>query len=176
LIAGSDIEYDDFRRIMGSFASGISVVTSVDGDRCARGLTCSAVCSVSAQPPLLLACIRVPSATLDALRNQGKFAVNFLDSFAHRVSDLFANPVTDKFAEVQWHPGPVTGMPILTCTLAHAECVVHKVIDAGDHVVVLGRMVGGKATPDRYPLGYWRGNYVYLQTLQPAELEIGDIF
>ncbi len=166
------IGYDDFRRIMGSFASGISVVTCIGPDQRARGLTCSAVCSVSADPPLLLSCIRTPSATLDALREQGKFAVNFLDSLAHRVSDLFASPAADKFAGVQWQPGPVTGMPILSCTLAHAECAVHMVIDAGDHVVVLGRIVGGKAVPNRYPLGYWRGNYVQLES---TEIEIGDI-
>jgi len=171
-VTGTSIGYDDFRKIMGSFASGISVVTAIGHDRRARGLTCSAVCSVSADPPLLLSCIRAPSATLDALRERGRFAVNFLDSLACRVSDLFASPVADKFAAVQWQPGSATGMPILGCTLAHAECVVHTTVDAGDHVVVLGRVVAGKASPHRYPLGYWRGRYVQLES---AEVEIGDI-
>jgi flavin reductase (DIM6/NTAB) family NADH-FMN oxidoreductase RutF len=162
-LAGESVGYADFCEIMGSFASGISVVTSVGRDAQAHGLTCSAVCSVSADPPLLLSCIRTPSSTLDALREQGSFAVNFLDSRARKVSELFASRDEDKFAAVRWRPGRVTGMPVLGCTLAHAECSVHDVIDAGDHVIVLGRLIGGQVDSARYPLGYWRGKYVVVR-------------
>lgn len=162
-LVGESVGYAEFCEIMGSFASGISVVTSVGRDLRAHGLTCSAVCSVSADPPLLLSCIRTPSSTLDALREQGRFAVNFLDSRARSVSELFASRADDKFAEVPWRPGLATGMPILSCTLAYAECSVHEVIDAGDHVIVLGRLIGGQVEADRYPLGYWRGRYVLVQ-------------
>lgn len=161
-LASRSIEYDVFRQIMGSLASGISVVTAVGQDGGARGLTCSAVCSVSADPPLLLCCVRTPSSTLDALRVRGGFAVNFLDSRARALSDLFASRREDKFSGVRWRAGPVTGMPVLDSTIAHAECVLHDEMDAGDHVIVLGRLVGGEAASGRSPLGYWRGNYVRL--------------
>lgn len=163
-----DISYAAFRSIMGSFASGVSVVTTLGDDDRPYGLTCSAVCSVSAEPPLLLSCVRTPSSTLDTLRKRGFFAVNFLDSQARDLSNSFADRSPDKFADVQWSPGPAAGMPVLERTLAHAECEVHQVVDAGDHAIVLGRLVGGEADPSRFPLGYWRGSYVRLFRMSTA--------
>jgi flavin reductase (DIM6/NTAB) family NADH-FMN oxidoreductase RutF len=113
---------------------------------------------------MLLSCVRTPSSTLDGVLEAGTFAVNFLDSGSRGVSDLFASRSEDKFAQVRWQPGPLTGMPVLGCTLAHAECSVHQVVDAGDHVIVLGRMLGGKVESNRFPLGYWRGGYVRLHS------------
>ncbi|MBV2156568.1 flavin reductase family protein [Kitasatospora sp. SUK 42] len=156
------LPYESFREIMGSFASGVSVVTTLTADGEPYGLTCSAVCSVSADPPLLLSCVRTPSSTLDAIRAGGHFAVNFLDAQAREVSQLFAGPGQDKFHQVDWHPGKATGMPVLERTLAHAECEVHRLVDAGDHVIVLGRLIGGDVEESRFPLGYWRGGYVQM--------------
>ncbi|MFI7601281.1 flavin reductase family protein [Actinoplanes sp. NPDC049681] len=156
------LSYEDFRAVMGSFASGVSVVTTIDEDGTPYGLTCSAVCSVSAGPPLLLCCVRTPSRTLNTLRRCGRFAVNFLDAQARELSDLFAGRTTDKFALADWAPGPTLGMPVLARTVAHTECEVHEAVDAGDHMVVLGRMRSGRANTGRFPLGYWRGSYVGL--------------
>jgi flavin reductase (DIM6/NTAB) family NADH-FMN oxidoreductase RutF len=148
---------DIFRYVMGSFASGVSVVTTVcDGEP--RGMTCTAVCSVSARPPLLLTCFRTPSATLDGVDSLGHFAVNFLDSDARSVAAGFAGS-GDRFAGTTWRPG-IAGVPLLDRTLAHAECVVRDRFDAGDHVVVIGVIVAGEVHTERFPLGYWRGNYV----------------
>jgi len=156
------VGHETFRRIMGSFASGISVVTATDTDRHPHGLTCSAICSVSADPPLLLSCIRTPSGTLDAIVEAGTFAVNFLDASSRAVSDIFASYSVDKFTQVKWRHGEVTGMPILNCTVAHAECSVKQVINAGDHAIVLGRIHGGEIETERLPLNYWRGTYFSL--------------
>lgn len=161
------LDYDAFRDIMGSFASGISVVTTLTEEGEPYGLTCSAVCSVSADPPLLLSCVRTPSSTLDAIRTRGLFAVNFLDAHAREVSQLFAGPGQDKFHKVGWRPGAAAGMPILDRTLAHAECSVHQLIDAGDHVIVLGHLIGGHVDQSRFPLGYWRGSYVQMFRMGP---------
>lgn len=158
----SGLSYESFRDIMGSFASGISVVTTLTEAGEPYGLTCSAVCSVSADPPLLLACVRKPSSTLDAIRTRGRFAVNFLDAQAREVSQLFAGRGPDKFDNVEWRAGAAAGMPILDRTLAHAECSVHELIDAGDHVIVLGHLIGGDVEESRFPLGYWRGSYVQM--------------
>lgn len=156
-----------FRDIMGSFASGISVVTTLAEDGEPFGLTCSAVCSVSADPPLLLSCVRTPSSTLDTIRTRGQFAVNFLDAQAREVSQLFAGPGQNKFHRVGWSPGAAAGMPILDRTLAHAECSVHRFVDAGDHVIVLGHLIGGQVNETRFPLGYWRGSYVQMFRMGP---------
>ena len=123
---------------MGSLASGIVVVTALGHDKRPCGLTCSAVCSVSAEPPLLLSCVKTPSRTLDAIRERGSFAVNFLHSQARDVSALFAGGVQDKFENVPWNPGRATGSPILKATVAHAECTVHGMFDAGDRMHRLG--------------------------------------
>jgi len=162
------LSLESFRDIMGSFASGISVVTTLTEDAEPFGLTCSAVCSVSATPPLLLACVRTPSSTLDAIRDRGHFAVNFLDAQAREVSQLFARPGQDKFRQVGWRPGAAVGMPILDRTIAHAECEVHQLVDAGDHVIVLGRILAGEVEESRFPLGYWRGSYVQMFRMGPT--------
>ncbi|MDN3259869.1 flavin reductase family protein [Streptomyces sp. CSDS2] len=165
---GAGLDHETFRTVMGSFASGISVVTTLAEDGEPFGMTCSAVCSVSADPPLLLSCVRTPSSTLAAIRAAGLFAVNFLDAQARDVSQLFAGPGQGKFRQVAWRPGPAAGMPVLERTLAHAECAVHDLIDAGDHVIVLGRLIGGQADQSRFPLGYWRGGYVQMFRMGPT--------
>ena len=163
----ASIGLDEFRQIMGSLASGVSVITSLDEDGAPYGMTCSAVCSVSAEPPLLLTCVRTPSTTLNAIRSSGRFLVNFLDADALALSDLFASRTPDKFAEVGWRHSDRLGLPQLERTVAHAECLVHDVVTAGDHAIVLGRIIDGQAIPDRFPLGYWRGRYV--QVFRVAE-------
>ncbi|MET8011856.1 flavin reductase family protein [Streptomyces sp. NPDC005271] len=148
-----------FRTLMGSLMSGVSILTTARADNTPIGMTCSAVCSVSAEPPLLLACVQTPSSTLEAITDRGSFAVNFLDAEANGTSDLFAGRVPDKFAEIEWCLSELTGTPLLGSSVAHAECAVHRLVEAGDHVIVLGRIVAGEARPDRFPLGYWRGCY-----------------
>lgn len=158
----------EFRGIMGSLASGVSVVTTIDGDSDPRGLTCSALCSVSARPPMLLACVHASSGTLRALLHRGRFAVNLLDAAAHELSALFASQSDAKFDQVDWSPGQVTGMPVLAATIAHAECVVERSVHAGDHVIVIGEMVAGEFEPAGSALGYWRGRYVQLDGFDHA--------
>lgn len=153
------VDRASFRSLMGSFMSGVSILTGRRADDSPVGMTCSAVCSVSADPPLLLACVNTPSATLDAITDRNRFVVNFLDVGADAVSDLFASRTADKFDAVDWLPGEVTGMPVLADVVAHAECAVHEVREAGDHVIVIGRITGGEVMPERFPLGYWRGSY-----------------
>jgi flavin reductase (NADH) len=163
------LDFQAFRTIMGSFASGVAVVTTLAGDGEPHGLTCSAVCSVSADPPQLLACIRTPSRTLDALRESGVFAVNFLDAHSRDLSQRFSGRDQTKFGEVSWHPGKACGTPVLNRVVAHAECTTRQLIVAGDHVVVIGLLVGGEADHSRFPLGYWRGSYMRMYRLdRPA--------
>ncbi|GAA4681667.1 flavin reductase family protein [Phytohabitans rumicis] len=156
----SSVDLDAFRTIMGSLTSGVSVVTGLDQEGNPCGMTSSAVCSVSADPPLLLTCVKPPSRTLDAIQARGCFVVNFLDAEGSEFSDLFASRTRDKFARVGWRPSEVVGAPLLDRTVAYAECTVHDRVEAGDHVIVLGRIVSGAVAPERFPLGYWRGRYV----------------
>jgi flavin reductase (DIM6/NTAB) family NADH-FMN oxidoreductase RutF len=167
----ADIDDENFLSIMGSLPSGVSVVTTVSQEEppVPDGLTCSAVCSVSRTPPLLLVCLRMPSRTLDAIMEHGRFAVNFLDAQAEPVSAVFAGPDESKFANVEWRPGEHTGMPVLERALAHTECLVQNRMDVGDHAIVIGRVVGGIVQDDRFPLGYWRGSYVGMFRMRPPQ-------
>jgi|SRR5436305_6686277 flavin reductase (DIM6/NTAB) family NADH-FMN oxidoreductase RutF len=163
----TDIDFDSFCDIMGSFATGVSVLTTVDDAGQPCGMTCSAVCSVSAEPPLLLTCVRTPSATLDAISATGRFVANILDTNGRELSRVFASRSNEKFSTVSWQPSAVLGLPLLEPTVAYAECALHDIVEAGDHVVVLGRVVGGAVRHDRFPLGYWRGSYVGVFRVTP---------
>lgn len=157
-----DVDLQTFRLVMGSFVSGVSLVTTMDSEDRPRGLTCSAVCSVSVDPPLLLASVANRSGTLGAALETGRFAVNFLGSQAQSTSQLFASGATDKFERVRWARGAATGMPLLHGTVAHAECEIHQAVRAGDHTLLIGRMVSGGTAQQRMPLTYWRGGYAKL--------------
>ncbi|TMR02589.1 flavin reductase family protein [Actinomadura soli] len=157
------VDVTTFRKVMGSFASGVSVVTTLDEDGVPRGFTCSALCSVSSSPPLLLSCANSVSSTMRAILDRGRFAVNILGSRGTEISRLFASRGTDgKFERIGWDAGVVTGMPLLRATVAHAECELSGTVEAGDHTMLLGRIVGGDAFPERAPLTYWRGGYATL--------------
>ncbi|MTE21408.1 flavin reductase [Streptomyces sp. TRM43335] len=156
------VDPQTFRKVMGSFASGVTIVTTCDAEGRPRGFTCSAFCSVSADPPLLTSGVSSHSSTLRAIRECGRFAVNVLDSRGREVSQLFASRAVDKFARVRWRPGEASGMPLLHNTVAHAECELHEAVPAGDHTLLLGRVIGGGAEQDRLPLAYWRGGYARL--------------
>ena len=160
-VVAPEIDHAGFRRVMGSWLSGVSVVSSMADDQ-PFGLTCSAICSVSVTPPLLLACINSSSATLAAIVGAGAFTVSVLDTDSRAVSEMFAGRGHQQFAYISWHRGHRTGMPVLAAALAYAECAVHHVSEAGDHTILLGKVIGGAADHTRDPLGYWRTNYLHL--------------
>ena len=149
-----------FFAIMGAFPTGVGVVTAMDEHGEPRGLTSNALCSVSADPPLVLVCVDKNSNTLPALRHSKKFVVNYLSAGRGDLANLFASKEPDKFQNVSWRPAS-NGMPWLhTDTIAHAECNLSKEIDAGDHLVFLAEVVGGQApAPGTKPLMYFRRTY-----------------
>jgi flavin reductase (DIM6/NTAB) family NADH-FMN oxidoreductase RutF len=154
------VDPETFRSIMSAFPSGVTVVTTVDADNRPVGVTCSATCSVSQDPPLLLVCLHRASSVLTALLERGGFVVNFLRDNRENTSALFASRAGDRFASVPWEASPRSGLPWLPMdTIAHAECRVAHTVEAGDHLVVLGAIVHGAAHEARAPLMYWRRSY-----------------
>jgi flavin reductase (DIM6/NTAB) family NADH-FMN oxidoreductase RutF/predicted thioesterase len=142
--ASGGIGRDEFFAIMSGFATGVAVVTTLDLLGRPRGLTAQSVASVSAEPPLLLVCIDRTSRTLPALRARGQFVVNFLRADHDALCALFASKADDKFANVVWREAG-NAMPVLhEGSLAYAECRTEREIEAGDHVVLIGLVVGGK--------------------------------
>jgi len=151
---------DSFRRIMSALPAGVSVITTVDADDRPKGMTATAVCSVSLEPPMLLVCIDSQSRTLAAIKHRGAFAVNILGADAETLARLFASSRTADFSAVPWRPSAsAAGVPVLTSGVAgFAECRVDRVVPAGDHHIVLAVVVGGGAE-DTAALSYARRVY-----------------
>src|SRR5690349_2641716 len=103
-----------FRAVLGSFPTGVTIVTTVASDGAPRGLTCNAVCSVSADPPLLLFCLGKKAGSVSAFLERKAFVVNFLAAGRGELSTRFASAIDDKFAGVNWQPSALAGgSPIL---------------------------------------------------------------
>jgi flavin reductase (DIM6/NTAB) family NADH-FMN oxidoreductase RutF len=150
-----------FRDVMASFPGGVAVVTAREAGQRPRGLTLSAFCPVSLDPPLVLVCVAKSSNTLAALRAAGGFTVNFLAGGREHLAVLYASKAEEKFEGISWVP-PATpeGGPILhEDSAAYAVCVTQQAIEAGDHWVFIGEVQEAATIPDRLPLVYHRRAY-----------------
>lgn len=153
------IDTSEFRRVMGHFATGVTVVTTLRGDGSPCGLTASAVCSVSLDPTLVLVCVEKASDSHDCIAGAGVYAVNVLpETRGETLARRFAgSDVTEKFVGVAFH-AESTGAPVLDDALAWVDCRVRETIPGGDHTVFLGEVVAGDAV-EGTPLLYYRGGY-----------------
>jgi flavin reductase (DIM6/NTAB) family NADH-FMN oxidoreductase RutF len=156
----------ELRSAFGTFMTGVTVVTTVDEAGRPRGFTANSFTSVSLDPPLLLICIGKQAASCETFCKAAGFAVNVLAESQKPVSNIFASKRPDKFAEVAWRKGP-GGSPLIEESLAWFDCARHQVIDAGDHVVIIGA-IEAFGSRDANPLGYARGGYVTLGLEQAA--------
>jgi flavin reductase (DIM6/NTAB) family NADH-FMN oxidoreductase RutF len=154
------VDRDLFVEIMASYPAGVAIVTTLDADGTPRGLTTTAVSSVSADPPLLLVCVDLTSRTLPALRAGGRFVVNFLREGRSELARLFASKRDDKFDGIAWTRTP-SRMPVLAeDALAWAECVTVQELEPGDHVILLGQVEEGSGAADEdAPLMYYRRSW-----------------
>ena len=149
----------ELRRALGSFMTGVTVVTTVDQQSTPLGFTANSFTSVSLNEPLVLFCLSKQSHNLDAYTNTESFAINVLAENQRGISTTFAAPnIHNRFATVQWYTAS-TGCPILSHCAAWFDCTMHQTVEAGDHVVVIGRVVAFDYIAAN-PLGYWKGNYV----------------
>lgn len=149
------------RDAFGRFATGVTVVTCISPDGRPVGVTVNSFASVSLDPPLLLWSLMRRSANLAAFLDAGGFAVNVLGDDQRDLAARFAAPVQDRFAGVPWTPG-LDGAPLLSGCVASFECSVFRTIEAGDHVVFLGRVhrFEGRAGT---PLLFFAGRYAELR-------------
>jgi flavin reductase (DIM6/NTAB) family NADH-FMN oxidoreductase RutF len=159
------ISGDEFRQALGHFASGVTVVTTCDGEDRPTGLTASAFTSVSLEPPLVLVCVDHKSQSYPALREHGRFAVNILGSEQQETSRRFATSRLDKFDGVAFHRGAL-GLPLLDGALAQLECVTVSAHVEGDHTIFVGRVERARSG-DGAPLVYYRGRYDRLAGANP---------
>lgn len=150
---------ETFREVMGHLAGGVTIVTARDAEGEPRGFTATAVCSVSLDPPLVLACVGRDAHTLPAIRTAGRYALNFLHSGDASRADRFAGSGESKFEGVPWAPAP-GGSPVLEGILAWVECDVERELEAGDHAVFVGRVTDARLEhPAGSPLIHFGGRY-----------------
>lgn len=154
---GDTLDVASLRKAFGRFATGVTVVTARQPDGTPRGFTANSFTSVSMDPPLLLVCIGKSAASLDTFLQAGTFAVNILAESQKDVSGLFASRRPDKFETCAWRPGPA-GTPLVEGALAWFECSRHDAVDAGDHVILIGRITRFDHA-DGNPLGFYQGGY-----------------
>ena len=146
-----------FRSVMGSFPTGVTVITTVSETGGPVGMTVNAITSVSLDPPQLLICLAKSRYTAAAIKACGKFAVNFLSDDQKDVAGIFASSADEKFSTVRTETGDL-GLPLIADSLALAECEVSSVIDSGDHLIFIGEVVSG-TSKDGMPLVFFRRNY-----------------
>lgn len=154
-----------YRTVLGNFPTGVTVVAAtVDGR--AVGLAIGSFFSVSLDPPLVGFCVGTSSNSWKAIEPAGHFVVNVLSDEQVDLSGQFAGKAEDKFAGIDWTPGPGHGGPRIAGCLAHIDCSLESVTDAGDHVVVIGRVHALDVhRGDVGPLLFFRGRYGRIEPL-----------
>ncbi len=151
------IEKHDFRRVLGSFAAGVTIVTTRTSDGALYGLTATAFTSVSLNPPLVLVCVDKRSESHPHLPDSKIFAVNLLAADQVELSNRFAVSGADKFAGLETTT-KITGAPILKGVLGYLDCKTTQIVDAGDHTIFIGEIQALDAF-DGEPLVHFRGAY-----------------
>ncbi len=156
------VDPEEYRRVAGRFATGITIVTTVL-DGAAHAMTVNAFTSVSLKPILVLFCAEKIARFHDVVAGSGVWAVSVLGENAVDASQWFATRGREIKGQLSgWpsRPGPVTGAPILDGSIAALECRTHAVHDGGDHSIVVGEVLGaGRPDPDGSPLVYYDGGY-----------------
>jgi flavin reductase (DIM6/NTAB) family NADH-FMN oxidoreductase RutF len=151
------ISKDEFRAALARFPSGVTVVTTRDASGHRHGITVSAFCSVSLEPPLILVCIEKLTGSHHAFLEAGAFVVNFLHEDQQNISNHFASHLDDKFSGVA-HRAGINDLPVLSDALATLECRLKHAYDGGDHTIFVGEVERANVNGGN-PLVYFHGNY-----------------
>ena len=155
--SSAENDHRALRDTLGAFATGVTVVTALDPDGRAIGLTVNSFNTVSLDPPLVLWSLSLASPSLEAFRQASHFAVNVLAADQQALSERFARRNSDKFADVDWREG-LGGAPLLSGCCAVLECRNEVQHAGGDHLIFIGR-VEGCSRQDKAPLLFHGGRY-----------------
>jgi flavin reductase (DIM6/NTAB) family NADH-FMN oxidoreductase RutF len=153
---------DQFRQVMGTFATGITVVTTRDEDGQPYGLTVNSFTSVSLDPVLVLVCLDLKLRGLQAFKDSKHFGVSILSEHQEDLSRMFAKKDSHRPANV-YMEGKL-GMPLLKNSLGVMECEIVQIYEGGDHVIFLGRVEHAEVLRSDHPLLYHRGKYHRLRS------------
>jgi len=153
----SPIDPRDFRNALGTYATGVTIITAAGSDGKPYGITCNSFASVSLNPPLVLWSLVLYSSSLSAFQDASHFAVNVLGVSQQALANKFAKSSDDKFVGVQWTPG-LGGAPLFAECVANFQCRSVNRYYGGDHVIFLGA-VEAYSYNRKEPLLFARGGY-----------------
>lgn len=155
----------EFRRALGSFATGVTVVTCRVGDL-THGITVNSLTSVSLEPPLILICIDRQARAHDLIARAGFFAINVLAEDQRELCAYFAKRLApdpeDELRDVDNFPGE-TGAPLISGCNAYLECRLAEVFPGGDHEIYLADVLATRVVSDAHPLVFYRGRFPRLR-------------
>lgn len=172
-----ELDSGTFRLVMGRFATGVTVVTTLAEGR-PQGITVNALSSVSLEPPLVMVALDRRRFITPMVREHGRYAVSVLGEDQRALSDCFAHaavkPGREDFCGAAWQPGS-TGLPLLDGAIATLECTVIETFTAGDHDLFIGRVDalddGGSGAEGVGPLLYFRRRYLTVERSEGAPVE-----
>jgi flavin reductase (DIM6/NTAB) family NADH-FMN oxidoreductase RutF len=152
---------DEFRSVLGRFPSGVTVVTTKAADGSNHGMTVSAFCSVSLEPPLVLICIEKTASVHEALVKAPRFVINILSAKQEQIARRFSIVDIDRFEGVGFSKSG-NGIAVLDDVLGVIECERVALQDSGDHTIIVGEVEASRAE-NGTPLLYYRGGYAQLE-------------
>lgn len=165
----SSIDPRDFRNALGTYATGVTIITAAASDGKPYGLTCNSFASVSLNPPLVLWSLVVYSSSLTVFQNASHFTVNVLGASQQALANKFAKSSDDKFIGVDWTPG-LGNAPVLAESVANFQCRSVNRYYGGDHVIFLGA-VEAYTYNAKEPLLFARGAFgKFLADDEPKKL------
>ncbi len=147
----------NFRRALGAFPTGVTIVTTRDEAGKPVGMTANSFSSVSLDPPLVLWCIMKSSISYETFMQAATFAINVLGEDQQKISNRFARPGEDKFASMKFDNG-LGGAPLFPGCAAQFECLMHNQFDGGDHMILVGEVKAFRRW-DRPSLVFTGGRY-----------------
>ena len=148
-----------FRDVLGHFPTGVAVITSIGDEGQPIGMAVGSFTSVSLDPPLVAFLPDRGSSTYPAIRRAGRFCVNVLAGGHESLCRNFATRGADRFNGVEWRPAPASGSPILDGVVAWIDCEIGDVHEAGDHDIVLGKVLALEVETPTIPLLFFQGGY-----------------
>lgn len=147
----------EFCRTCAKFPTGVTIVTVLDAEGSPHGMTASSFTSVSLDPPLVLVCVDHRASVLAHLRRAQHIGINVLSEDQQPLSEHFARRGHDRFGAVEWYAGH-GGVPLIPGALARFECSIHRMIDVGDHTILIAEVLGVEHSDGR-PLVYFGSGY-----------------
>ncbi len=162
---------NQLRHALGHFATGVTVVTGLDQDGMPVGFACQSFASVSLDPPLVLFCADHRGRSWLRMRDQGVFSVNVLRHDQRELVDRFGSSVGLRFEGLDWEPGP-QGAPSLPGVLMRIHCAVENIHVAGDHDVVIGRVLDLEEGATGRPMLFYRGRFTVTERASSARDEV----